>query len=75
MFTNTFEVTLAEQVVHHPALKILALFVTANLLIGAMLLSPILVPLHYFLRVKGRNGFFFDRHICIDKESFARREP
>lgn len=60
------------KVVYHPVLKALAVGVTIILLGVCLLLSPVLVPAHFLLRRSGRNGFYFNGKISVDKESFQQ---
>lgn len=34
---------------------------------------PVLIPGHLILRAMGRNGFYYDNKITVDKKSFQRR--
>jgi len=60
------------KVVHGPILIAFSFVMTVVLTFGAIVLSPALVPLHFLLRRFGRNGFYFNKHIEIGKDSFAR---
>jgi hypothetical protein len=63
------------KVVHHPVLVTLSVISTIVLGIIALVLSPVLVPVHYLLRKLGKNGFYFNKHVWIGKDSFTRYEP
>ena len=60
------------KVIHNPVLVSISIVVTVVFGLGAIVLSPVLVPLHFALRKFGYNGFYFNRHIWIGKDSFAR---
>ena len=62
------------KIVHHPVLITFSVIFTFVFVIVALALSPVLVPIHFLLRLFRKNGFYFNRHIWIGKDSFAR-EP
>ena len=59
--------------VRHPALKAAAILVAVVLFGAALVLSPILVPLHFVLWRLGRNGFYNAGRITIDASSLRKR--
>ena len=59
--------------VRHPAMKALTIVFTALFLLILLSLSPVILPLHFFLRRRGRNGFWFDQRLVVGRESFQRR--
>lgn len=59
--------------VRHPVLKVITVIIMIILMPEALVLSPVLVPLHFILRKKGLNGFYFDRRIKVGRKSFHRR--
>lgn len=60
------------KVVHHPALMAMSVITTVTLGLVALALSPVFFVIHLALRKFGRNGFYFNKHIWIGKDSFAR---
>lgn len=56
--------------VNHPIPKVFAVFMLFTLLI---ILSPILIPGHFILRAVGRNGFYFNNKIQVEKIAFKKR--
>jgi len=63
-------VTFFGKEVKHPALQAL---VVGGVLLHLITFSPLYIPVHFLLRKVGRNGFYFNNRIIIEKESFARR--
>ena len=61
--------------VHNPILVVMLVLVTIILGFVALLFSPVLVPMHFILRRKGLNGFYFDNCIVIERESFKEYLP
>ena len=60
------------KVVHNPALIALSVVMTTLLGLITLALSPVLFLGHLLLRKLGRNGFYFNNHIWIGKDSFVR---
>lgn len=60
------------KVVHNPILVTISVVVTIVLGLVAVVSSPALIPIHLLLRKIGRNGFYFNKHIWIGKDSFTR---
>lgn len=63
------------KVVHHPVLKVVSIVSTIVLGIVVLVLSPVFIPAHFIIRLCGLNGFYFNNHIWIGKDSFNRYEP
>lgn len=59
--------------VYHPALKLLTIVWLVFFSAAAFFLLPILIPLHFYLRKSGRNGFLFDQRLCLGVDSFRKR--
>ena len=60
------------KVVHNPALFAVSVAMTSLLGLITLALSPVLFLGHLLLRKLGRNGFYFNNHIWIGKDSFVR---
>lgn len=69
---SEFKICLFGKPVYTRATIALAVTISAAMFICAVILSPILIPLHFILRRQGRNGFYFCRRIVIGPESFYK---